>query len=231
MQYKHLFFDLDHTLWDFNTNSKEAMQDVYRSQELDKRGINDFDAFFERYNYHNHRLWDKYSKGQMKQEELRWKRMWLALVDFKIADEALARAMGVTFLEVLPNKNGLFPYTHEILTYLRNKGYELHLITNGFEKVQYNKLEKSNIGQYFKEVVTSETSNSLKPNKEIFDHALMRAGADRAESMMIGDNIEADILGGMNAGLDTIFVNHINEVTDVQPTYTIYHLKELEGIL
>lgn len=231
MQYQHLFFDLDHTLWDFDTNSKEAMQDIYNSHDLTNRGIANFDAFFEKYSYHNHRLWEKYAKGIIKQDELRWKRMWLALLDFKIADEPLSRSMGVQFLDLLPTKNALFPYTHEILTYLKNKGYHLHLITNGFEKVQYHKLEQSKIGHYFKEVVTSEGSNSLKPNKEIFDHALKRAGANVNESIMIGDNIEADIIGGMNAGFDTIFVNHINAKTEVKPTYTIYHLKELEAIL
>ena len=145
MHYEHLFFDLDHTIWDFETNSKEAMLDVYNINQLSEKGVPDFDAFFEKYSYHNHRLWDKYSKGQLKQEELRWKRMWLSLLDFKIADEVLSRKMGASFLEILPDKNKLFPYTTEILTYLKNKGYQMHLITNGFEKVQFNKIEKSNI--------------------------------------------------------------------------------------
>ncbi len=231
MQYEHLFFDLDHTIWDFETNSKEAMLDVFTSNQLQEKGVTSFDAFFDRYSYHNHRLWDKYSKGQLKQEELRWKRMWLSLVDFKIADEAVSRKMGLEFLEILPNKNKLFPYTIEILSYLKNKGYQMHLITNGFEKVQYNKIEKSNIGSFFIEVITSEGSNSLKPNREIFEHALQKTGATIKKSIMIGDNIEADIKGAMNIGMDTIFVNHINATTEVQPTYTIFHLKELETIL
>ncbi len=231
MQYEHLFFDLDHTIWDFETNSKEAMLDVFTSNQLQEKGVTNFDAFFDRYSYHNHRLWDKYSKGQLKQEELRWKRMWLSLVDFKIADEAVSRKMGLEFLEILPNKNKLFPYTIEILSYLKNKGYQMHLITNGFEKVQYNKIEKSNIGSFFIEVITSEGSNSLKPNREIFEHALQKTGATIKKSIMIGDNIEADIKGAMNIGMDTIFVNHINATTEVRPTYTIFHLKELETIL
>lgn len=231
MQYEHLFFDLDHTIWDFETNSKEAMLDVFTSNQLHEKGVTSFDAFFDRYSFHNHRLWDKYSKGQLKQEELRWKRMWLSLLDFKIADEAVSRKMGLEFLEILPNKNKLFPYTLEILSYLQNKGYQMHLITNGFEKVQYNKIEKSNISSFFREVITSEGSNSLKPNREIFEHALQKTGTTIKKSIMIGDNIEADIKGAMNVGMDTIFVNHINAKTDVQPTYTIYHLKELETIL
>ena len=106
----------------------------------------------------------------------------------------------------------------------------LHLITNGFESVQHDKLKYSNLTNYFNEIVTSEKAGSLKPNKEIFEFALKIAKANIKESIMIGDNIEADIRGAMNAGLDTIFVNHINAETDVKPTYIIYHLKELEDI-
>jgi putative hydrolase of the HAD superfamily len=230
MQYRHLFFDLDHTLWDFDTNSKEALKDLYDNNQLHHKGIEHFDDFFERYSYHNHLLWDRYAKGQIKQDELRWKRMYLAMLDFKFADEKLARLMGIEFLDILPNKNKLFPYTHEILGYLQEKGYRLHLITNGFEKVQQHKLLKSNIDAYFTEMITSEVSNSLKPNKEIFEYALNKTGANAKNSIMIGDNLDADIQGGINAGLDTVFVNHINAATHIQPTYTIFHLKELEEI-
>lgn len=231
MQYRHLFFDLDHTLWDFDTNSKEALKDIYHDHQLDQRGIDQFNHFFERYSFHNHLLWERYAKGQIKQDELRWKRMYLAMLDFKLADEKLARTMGMAFLDILPNKNKLFPYTHEILTYLKEKGYSLHLITNGFEQVQQHKLNKSNIDNYFNEMITSEVSNSLKPNKEIFDYALNKTGATVKNSIMIGDNLEADIQGGINAGMDTIFVNHVNATAYIQPTYTIVHLKELESIL
>lgn len=230
MKYRHLFFDLDHTLWDFETNAKETLQDLYLSHQLANLGIADFDAFFERYSYHNERLWDRYTKGFIKQEELRWKRMWLTLLDYKIANEPLSRQLAIAFLELLPTKKNLFPYTIEILDYLSDKGYVMHLITNGFESVQHNKLRNSNLSSYFKVVITSEASNSLKPNKEIFDYALQKAGAVTAESIMIGDNIDADIKGGMNAGLDTIFVNHLQVATAINPTFTIHHLKELETI-
>lgn len=139
--------------------------------------------------------------------------------------------MAVEFLKRLPSKKNLFPYTNEILTYLQNKGYKMHLITNGFDEVQHSKIQTCNIHNYFGEVVTSECSNSLKPNKEIFEFALERTKALKEESLMIGDNIDADIVGGMNAGLDTVFVNHLHAETHVKPTYVIYHLKELEDIL
>ncbi len=231
MKYRHLFFDLDHTLWDFETNAKETLAELYERNTLHTRGIDDFDLFFTRYSHHNERLWDRYTKGFIKQEELRWKRMWLALLDFKLADETLARDMSVQFLDHLPTRKNLFPYTIEILTYLKAKNYRMHLVTNGFEKVQHNKLQSSSLHGFFEEVITSEGSNSLKPNKEIFEYAIKTTGAVVGESIMIGDNLDADIQGGINAGMDTIFVNHLNITPHIQPTYTIYHLKELESIL
>ncbi len=231
MQYRHLFFDLDHTLWDFEVNSKETLQELYDTNNLAGRGVTSFEEFFNNYSAHNHRLWDRYTKGFIKQEELRWKRMWLALLDFKVADDVLSRKLSVEFLQILPTKRNIFPYTIEILEYLKNKGYILHLITNGFEQVQYGKLKNSNMEHYFSKVITSEMASSLKPNKEIFDYALEKAGAKMEESIMIGDNIEADIKGAMNAGWDAIFVNHINAaVKDVKPKYIIYNLEELERI-
>jgi len=231
MKYRHLFFDLDHTLWDFETNAKQTLLELFETNSLHTKGIADFELFFKRYSYHNVRLWDRYTKGFIKQDELRWKRMWLALLDFKMADEPLARLLAVQFLEHLPTKKGLFPYTIEILTYLKEKNYRMHLVTNGFEKVQHNKLQHSNLHTFFEEVITSEASNSLKPHKEIFEYALEKTGAIIKESIMIGDNLDADIQGGINAGMDTIFVNHLKIKPHVQPTYTIYHLKELENIL
>lgn len=231
MPYEHLFFDLDHTLWDFEVNSKETLHNLYLEQNLHAKGIEDFDAFFNQYSHHNHRLWDRYTKGFIKQDELRWKRMWLTLLDYKIADEVLSKTMSVRFLEILPTKKNLFPHTTEILTYLADKNYNLHLITNGFESIQHNKLRNSNLTHFFKHVITSEASNSLKPNKEIFDFALQKAGASLQKSIMIGDNLDADIQGGMNAGMDTIFVNHINAQPHIKATHEIFHLKELENIL
>lgn len=231
MQYKHIFFDLDHTLWDFEINAKETLHELYILHDLKGRGILSFDDFFEKYSLHNHRLWDRYTKGFIKQDELRWKRMWLALLDYKIADEKLSRTLSVEFLERLPSKKNLFPYTIEILTYLKSKGYILHLVTNGFESVQHNKLLHSNLTNFFNEVITSEGSNSLKPNKEIFDYAINKTGALIHESIMIGDNLEADIQGGINAGMDTIFVNHLKVKPHIKATYEIFELKTLEEIL
>lgn len=231
MAYKDLFFDLDHTLWDFELNSKETMQELYINHHIAALGIIDFDAFFNIYTAHNHRLWDRYSKGFIKQEELRWKRIYLSLLDFKIANEQLSKEMSLEFLQILPTKKKLFPHTIEILNYLKEKDYKMHLITNGFESVQMQKIKNAAIAHYFTEVITSEASNSLKPNKEIFEFALKTANATLSESIMIGDNETADIQGGINIGMDTIFVNHLNVAPTIPATYTITHLKELASLL
>jgi putative hydrolase of the HAD superfamily len=139
--------------------------------------------------------------------------------------------MSFDYLDILPHKKNLFPYTIEILEYLKAKGYQMHLITNGFESVQFKKIENSKLSPYFIEVITSEGSNSLKPNKEIFEYALDKTNASLNKSIMIGDNESADIQGAINIGMDSIFVNHINAVPTVPATYTITHLKELENIL
>lgn len=230
MKYQHLFFDLDHTLWDFEANSRKTLADIYGELALETRGVHDFDLFHKNYLVHNDKLWARYRNGYIKADELRWKRMWLTLLDFKIGDDKLARQMGDRFLELLPSRNLLFPHTIEILEYLAAKGYKLHLITNGFEQTQHSKLRNSGIDHYFTEVITSEGSNSLKPHKEIFDYAFKKARALPAHSIMLGDSIELDIQGAMNAGIDQVFVNHINATADVKPTYTVYSLRELESI-
>ena len=234
MKYKHLFFDLDHTIWDFEANSRQTLEELFHSFKLETRGVHNFDLFHKNYLVHNDKLWDRYRKGFVKVDELRWKRMWLTLLDFKIADEALAREMGVHFLELLPTRKLLFPYTRDILDYLTEKKYLLHLITNGFEKTQHIKLKYSGLDKYFIEVITSERSNSLKPHKEIFDYAFKKTGAKPEESIMIGDTVDVDILGAVNAGIDQVHVNHLTKepvlVNDKFPTYTVYSLRELENI-
>ncbi len=228
--YKHLFFDLDHTIWDFDTNAKASLADLYENGLAEKVNA-PFEDFFSRYAYHNAQLWDSYEKGLVAVEDLKWKRMSRSLLDFKIGDEALSRQMSIDFLNILPTKRAVFPYTFEILDYLKDKKYELHLITNGFFDTQTLKLEHSGLARYFGELITSERSNSLKPKPEIFQYALQITNADVKESLMLGDNQYADIGGAINIGMDSVFVNHINEEIKVKSTYTIKHLKELEEIL
>lgn len=231
MKYKHLFFDLDHTLWDFDANARVTLQQLHIDLNLVDKGIHDFDLFYKNYLVHNEKLWARYRSGYIRQEELRIKRMWLTLLDFQIADEELARQLSELFLQLLPSRTILFPDTKEVLGYLTDKGYQLHLITNGFEFVQHEKLKTSGIRHFFKEVITSESSNSLKPQKEIFDYALNKTGAVTDESIMIGDSIEVDVAGAIAAGMDQVHVNHIGAEQSLIPTYTVTELKQLKEFL
>jgi putative hydrolase of the HAD superfamily len=231
MKYKHLFFDLDHTLWDFDANAKATLQQLHLDLRLVDKGIHDFELFHKNYLQHNEKLWARYRNGQIKQDELRIKRMWLTLLDFQIADEDLTRQLSELFLQLLPTRTILFPDTKEVLQYLTEKRYQLHLITNGFEKTQHAKLKHSGLAGFFKEVITSEGSNSLKPQKEIFEYALNKTGATVKESIMIGDTLDVDILGAMNAGMDQMHVNYNNAEQDIKPTYTVKTLEELKHFL
>ena len=224
--YKHLFFDLDHTLWDFEMNSKVTMKKLYEEYELKKRGIDDFDEMFRVYNIHNDKLWERYRNGFIKRDELRWKRMWLMLLDFKVADTALAHELSIAFLEILPTQTLLMPHAKEVLEHCKGR-YEMHLITNGFETTQRLKLQYSGIARYFNNLITSEKSNSMKPHADIFTFALNAAKASAEESIMIGDAIDIDILGAINAGWDTVYYNPNNVQHNRLPTYEIRHLEEL----
>ncbi|KIC94752.1 YjjG family noncanonical pyrimidine nucleotidase [Flavihumibacter solisilvae] len=229
-KYQYLFFDLDHTLWDFDSNARQSLKQLFSELSLPDRGINDFEKFYTQYIQHNDKLWERYRKGFIRVDDLRWKRMWHTLLDFRIGDEKLARRMSDIFLELLPTRTLLFPHAVELLDYLKAKGFALHLITNGFEATQHSKLENSGLRQYFGQVITSEGSNSIKPQREIFEYAFRLTGAQPHNSLMIGDNIEVDILGAKNAGMDQVYVNHINNSPCVDSTYTVYSLNELKAL-
>lgn len=229
--YRHLFFDLDHTLWDFDLNAKHSLEDLFGKHTLNNLLQCDFSDFYKNYIVHNTNLWASYEDGKITVDDLKWKRMWRTLLDFKNADEKLAKSLSVEFLEILPTKKALFPETNEILDYLKEKDYQLHLITNGFRLTQHQKLKNSGLDKYFIEVITSECSNSMKPKKEIFDFALDKTKASLQESIMIGDNLNADIKGANNAGMDSIYVNHIKSNLTHTATYQITHFNQLKEIL
>ncbi len=227
--YKHLFFDLDHTLWDFDENSKATLKQLYNEYELSKRGIEDFEEMFRAYTVHNDKLWERYRNGFIKRDELRWKRMWLMLLDFKIPDTSLAHEISTAYLEILPTQTLLMPHAKEILEHCKGR-YQMHLITNGFETTQRLKLQYSGIARYFTHLITSEKSNSMKPHRDIFEFALNLTKAEAEHSIMIGDAIDIDILGAINAGWDTVYYNPKNVAHNRLPTYEIKHLEELMNI-
>ena len=225
--YTHLFFDIDHTLWDFETNSEKALEGVYEAERLAEKGIPDFNDFNLVYHAINDKLWERFRKGFLSREDLRWKRMWQTLMHYRVPDEVQAKRMSELYLELLPQQRTLFPHAVETLSYLQGKGYSMHLITNGFEATQHQKLQNAGIQGYFDKMITSEAAMSIKPQAAIFHYALREAGATAATSVMIGDAWEIDILGARDVGMAQVFFNPKGLVVEEKPTFEIQCLSEL----
>jgi len=229
-KYKHIFFDLDRTLWDFEKNSHEVLQEIYAKHQLQKKGIPSFDDFYNTYHTINHDLWDLYRVGKITKEFLNLERFFATIRTFGIQDEELAKAMGHDYVTLSPYKKVLFPDTHELLEKL-NENYHLHLITNGFAEVQTTKIKESDLEKYFEEVIISESTPWKKPRPEIFQYSLDQAKATAKESIMVGDDINADIKGAAAIGMDQIWTNFINSESEFKPTYTVSKLIEILEIL
>ena len=228
--YQHIFFDLDRTLWDFEANSLITLQEIFENRKLLDLGIPNFDTFLKYYKTYNIHLWDLYKLGKIQKEYLSIERFDGALRHFSIKNEDLARKIAKDYVQISPTKTKLFPFVKEILTYLKEK-YHLHIITNGFNEVQFVKLKNSGLDGFFTQVITSEMLGIQKPNLEIFEYALKEANATDNESIMIGDDQRTDIMGAQIFGMDQVFVDYNYEALICNPTYRIHHLKELENIL
>lgn len=207
---KHVFFDLDHTLWDFDKNSALTFQKIFDLHQVDIETGN----FLKVYEPINLKYWKLYREEQIDKASLRYGRLKDAFnaLNHAIEDE-LIHQLSIDYIENLASFNHLFEGTVDLLNYLHPK-YELHIITNGFEEVQLKKMTSSNITHYFRTITNSEMAGVKKPNPLIFNHALEVAKAKPHESIMIGDSYEADILGALNVGYDAIFFNYNNETID-----------------
>ncbi|SEH05466.1 YjjG family noncanonical pyrimidine nucleotidase [Candidatus Venteria ishoeyi] len=228
-KYKHIYFDLDRTLWDFESNSEDTFRDILKKYDLLSK-LGSFEKFLTTYRKFNDRLWHQYRDKLIEKKILSWKRFYLTLLEFGINDIDLSKEIGEDYLTISKTKKKLFPFTHEILRYLHEK-YSLHIITNGFEEVQFSKLDNCNLRKYFTEIITSEKVGVQKPNPEIFEFALHTAKAKREESLMIGDDVEVDIKGAMNQGIDQVHFNFIKQTARTKATYEITSLIELKEIL
>ncbi|MGB1306611.1 MAG: YjjG family noncanonical pyrimidine nucleotidase [Flavobacteriales bacterium] len=229
--YKHLFFDLDRTLWDFEKNSHEVLLELYKHYDLLTKGIVDSKVFIERYKHHNEKLWDLYRQNKIEKDKLRDERFKITLDEFGINSPELAANLGEDYVAHCPKKTNLFPYVHSTLNYLKDR-YALHIITNGFEEVQYQKLENSNLIDYFEQIITSEQVGFKKPSQQIFKFSMLKAFAKPSDSLMIGDDLHADILGAKDIGMAQVFFNPLkHEHSNSEITYEINCLSELEEIL
>lgn len=207
---KHIFFDLDHTLWDFDKNSALTFKKIF---DIHNIALN-LELFLEIYESINQNYWKLYREDEIDQTALRYDRLKdsFNVVKYGINDE-LINQISEDYLLHLTTFNHLFDDTIETLNYLKTK-YRLHIITNGFEKAQRKKIETSQLATYFDTVTNSEMAGVKKPNPIIFNHALQLADAKPHESIMIGDSLEADVFGALNAKIDAIFFNYRNTKTD-----------------
>ena len=221
-----VFFDLDHTLWDFEKNSALAFETVFKMQNLD---VN-MTEFLKFYVPINREYWERYRKDEISQKELRYGRLkdTFDLIQYTVSDD-LVELLSVEYIYYLPKFNHLFEGTIEILDYLKPK-YNLHIITNGFAEIQENKLNNSYITHYFKSITNSEMAGVKKPNSLIFDYALNLANTRKENSIMIGDCIEADVQGALDAGLDAVFFNE-NNIPVASTIKQVNHLLELKKYL
>lgn len=229
-KYKHLFFDLDHTLWDFETNSKSALLQIYNEENLHNIGVPNFENFHNRYKSINDRYWARYHNHAVTKEQVRVGRFADALKEFNVTDLTIAHRMADKYVVLSPKMTTLFPLAIETLQYLQKK-YALHLITNGFAEVQWIKLEHSGLKPFFEHIIISEEVGTQKPDPKIFELAILRANTTAAECLMIGDNMNTDIAGARAAGIDQVFFNPHKKNTREKSTYTIHQLDELMRLL
>jgi len=228
--YKHIFFDLDRTLWDFDASANEAFYNIYERFELKNKGVGSVSSFKDYYNHHNEILWSQYREGSLSKKVLRGLRFRLTLNEFGVDDEELAQQIGIHYVKISPLLVHLFPNAFQILDYLHPK-YQLHIITNGFSEVQFTKLKVSGLDKYFKEVITSEEAGVKKPDPQIFEFAFNKAETNANVSLMIGDDFNVDIIGAKTIGMDQVLFDPERESRQNGVTYYINDLIELKKFL
>ena len=230
MSIKHVFFDLDRTLWDFEKNSHTTLLQLISHFNLIDKGVDTAESFIKKYKIHNAKLWDLYRGDKINKQELRSKRFLMALAEYGIKDKDLAEQFGLAYIKKSPLQINLFPFSHEALSYLKTK-YTLHIITNGFAEVQHIKLAASDLKQYFDIVVTSEKAGVKKPNAKIFEFALEQANAKAEQSIMIGDDLVVDVFGAEKVGMQGIYFNPNKKEHKLEVVHEIFCLSELMTLL
>ena len=222
---RHLFFDLDHTLWDYEACSEETLKELWFAYKLEDKGVS-IKKFLQKFSEVNEELWRQLHAGQISKDVIRNDRFPTILNDLAIEDRVMADDMQREYIHVCPTKPYLIDGAYELLESVSGR-YGLHIITNGFDEIQGVKLSSSGIGHFFEEVITSGVAGSQKPDKQMFDFALKRVGAKSEEALMIGDNPISDIEGAFLADIDQVFFNPDNQYCPILPTLEIKSLREL----
>lgn len=229
-EYQSVFFDLDHTLWDYERNALESLSDLYIEFNLKEKINVSVDEFYNSFSEINHSLWDQYDAGKINRQVIRDERFQRVLGTFGVTDPRLAESLSENYLTVAPKKSNLIDGATEVLNYLSVK-YKLYIITNGFQEIQYTKLQSGKINHYFDEVFISDVVGHKKPSKEIFDHVIKKHQLTKSTCIMVGDNLLTDIAGAKNAGIDSVFFNPGQIIHSTSVTYEISHLTALKNIL
>jgi YjjG family noncanonical pyrimidine nucleotidase len=227
---KAIFFDLDHTLWDYEVNSRETLTELFYDHRLSSLLGCSTDDFLRTFGKINEVLWDKYNHKQIERDEIRTQRFEYIFNQFGLENRNLSLTVSENYISQCPEKANLLPFARETLDYLKDH-YALHILSNGFDDVQAVKLEKSGIRDYFGKVITSETTGHRKPAREIFDYACRSIGLTSDECLMIGDNYRADILGAMDANMTAMFYNPMRIRVERKPHFEIECLSEIPNHL
>ena len=232
--YQHVFFDLDHTIWDYETNARYTLLELYAKFELDQYGVSSGESFYGHFSKVNDELWSLFNVGKISKFELRDSRFRTtfercgAIIPLIPTD--LLRIIGGVFMKECSKKSAIVPGARETLDALHKK-YALHIITNGFEETQSTKLESSELAHYFDHLITSEQASAKKPFKEIFQYAMRQTGASVESSIMIGDNLHTDINGARDFGMDQVYFNPDRVKHNVPVTHEVEKLQDLLAIL
>jgi putative hydrolase of the HAD superfamily len=228
--YRHLFFDLDHTLWDFEANSKITLAELFHDYALEGKGVS-LDCFITVFRRVNADLWKKYNTRQIDKFTLRKARFNMVFSYFNYENEKLASVLDVEYIERCPVKDTLIPSTVDVLEYCKEKGYKVHILTNGFLETQTRKLQSCAIHPYVDEMITSECSGYQKPDVDYFTYSMNKVRCSQQECIMVGDNLNTDILGARNAGIDQVYFNPHQKKHSETVTHEIQSLLELKTIV
>ena len=235
MKYKDLFIDFDDTLYDTHGNAVIALRETFEVFHLE-RFFTDPQVFYDAYWLANIDLWTRYSKGEITRDYLIVERFRRPLSEGKGLEvtEALCLEINDRFLDFCSSKPGVIDSAHELMDYLKSKGYRMHMTSNGFHEVQYKKLAACGLRDYFDTIILSEDAGVNKPSPAYFDYALRQSGASRETTLMIGDNLQTDILGALNVGIDALLFNRWDVDTSdcpQPPTFIANRLLDIKEIL
>lgn len=231
MKIRHIFFDLDNTLWDHNKNARLTLEELFEDHKIQESFAIPFNDFYEVYHEINEDLWIKIRDGIIDKDYLRKHRFYDTFLKFNLDDFELSQTFEHQFLDEIVKYNELVPGSLDILEYLKKKGYTIHIISNGFRDVTHRKVEESGIKAYITTITSADDVGVRKPNPKVFNYAINLAKATKQESIIIGDDWVADIKGAKDFGIDAIYFNPLNEFSVASEITTIKKLEELSQYL